>query len=79
VLHFARTQLVQELPPPLVLLEVLGNTFGHQDVARVAAIHHALRDINADAGDVDLFVYIRDFLDRSAVNAHADAKLRMVF
>ena len=76
--HFARAQVVQELPPPRVLLKVLSDPLGHQDVTRVPAIHHALRDINAGAGDIDLFVYIRDFLDRSAVNTHAHPELRVV-
>ena len=48
-----------------------------EDVTGIAAIHHSLRDIDAGAGDVGLFVQISDFVDRAAVNAHPDLKLRM--
>ena len=54
--YFADSQIVEERPPPPVLLEVVRDTFRQQNVTRIAAIHHALGDVNARSGDVSLFV-----------------------
>ena len=45
----------------------------------IAAIHDPLRDVDAGAGDVRLPVQIGHFVDRSAVNSHADRKFGMLF
>ena len=50
-----------------------------QDVPGIAAIHHPLRDVDASAGNVGLFVQISDFIDRAAVNAHPHLKFGMIF
>ena len=44
----------------------------------VAAIHHSLRDVDPGAGDVGLLVQISDFIDRPAVNSHANANFGMI-
>ena len=44
----------------------------------VPAIHDALRDVDSRAGNIGLFVQIGDFVNRTAVNSHADAKFGMV-
>ena len=51
---------------------------GEKNVTGVAAIHHPLRDVDARAGNVGLFVQINDFIDRAAVNAHPDMKFGMI-
>ena len=63
--------------PLRVLFQIIGHMLGEQNVSGVAAIHHALRDVDARAGDVGLFVQIGDFIDRAAVNSHPDLKFRM--
>ena len=61
------------------MFEIVGHMPREENVTGVAAIHHSLRDVNSRAGDVRLFVEISDFVDRTAMNAHADAKLGMFF
>ena len=46
--------------------------FGEKNVAGVAAVHDALRDVDASAGDVRSFVHISHFVHWAAMNAHAD-------
>ena len=43
----------------------------------IAAIHHALRDVNSDTSNVRLVVYILQLIDWSAVHTHAQADMRM--
>ena len=38
------------------MLEIVGHMPREENVTGVAAIHHALRDVDARAGDVRLFV-----------------------
>ena len=52
---------------------------GQQNVTGIAAIHYALRDVDARTGDVRLFVQVSDFIDRPAVDAHANVKFGMIF
>src|SRR3984893_622857 len=79
VFYFAFAQLVQTWPPARVLFQITGDTFGKKNMSGVAAIHHPLRDADARAGDVCLLVQVSDFIDRPAVDSHADAKLGMTF
>ena len=51
----------------------------NKNVSGVAAIHHPLRDVNACAGDIGLLIEVSDFVDRAAVDSHADAQLGMAF
>src|SRR5207248_475872 len=46
VFYFANSQIMQERPPAPILFEVVGDAFGHQNVAGIATIHHALGDVN---------------------------------
>ena len=52
VLHFAFPQVVQMALPIAVLFHVLGQVFRNENVAGVAAIHHALRDIDSSSRNV---------------------------
>src|SRR6266404_2007629 len=44
----------------------------------VTAIHHPLRDIDASPSKVRPVVYVRNLVDWSAVNAHANGDIWMV-
>src|SRR6266851_9224997 len=77
VFYFAFAERVQTWPPPRVLFQIIGDTFGKKNVSGVAAIHHPLRDVDSRPGDVRLFVEVGDFVDRPAMNPHSDSKLRM--
>ena len=61
--------------PTRIVFQIFRNMSGEENVAGIAAIHHPLRDVDPRACDVRLFVQISDFIDRTAVNAHPDAKL----
>ena len=74
-LHFAQT--VQAWLPLAILGEVIGNSPGKQNVAGVATIHHPLGQVDAGPGDIAAIVDITNFIDRPAVNAHAQEQLRM--
>ena len=47
-------------------------------MASVAAIHDALRDVDASASNVGLFVQISDFINWATVNSHADLQFGML-
>jgi hypothetical protein len=79
MLHFAFAKLVQMRAPLPILFQIFGDTLGEEDVAGIAAIHHALRDVDSRAGYVGPIIDIFDLIDRAAVNAHAQPKTRMVF
>jgi hypothetical protein len=63
--------------PAWILFQVICHMLGEKNVTGVPAIHHALRHVNASAGNVGLFVQITDFIDRAAVNAHPHVKFGM--
>ena len=48
-------------------------------MAGIPAAHHTLSDVDARAGQIPLTVYVSDFVDRPAVNAHSHRKLRVLF
>src|SRR5947207_584523 len=74
MLHLHLPQLVQMVPPLRVLLQVVRDTLGKQNVAGIATIHHALRDIDPGTGDIRSLIDIRYFVDRPAMNAHPHAQ-----
>ena len=76
MLYFALTKVVQiRLPVPVVSKNV-GNMLGHENVPGVATFDHALGNIDSSAGDINAIVHIRDLIDRTAVNSHADLRSR---
>ena len=77
MLSFAFAEIVQIWLPLVVLLEVFRGMFRYQNVAGVTAIHDALGDVDAGAGNVRLLVQIGDFVYWTTVDAHADADLGM--
>jgi hypothetical protein len=64
--------------PLIVLFEILGGVLRNQNVAGIAAIHHALSNVDSGSGNVRLLVEIGHFVDRTAVNSHANTKFRMI-
>ena len=77
VLRFAFAQVMEIGAPARILFQVFRHMPGEKNVTGVTAIHHPLRDVDARAGNIGMFVQITDFIDRAAVNAHADAQFRM--
>jgi hypothetical protein len=77
VFHFTVAKIVQARLPLPILLQIFRDMPGEKNVARITAIHDPLRDIDAGARNVRLFVQIRDFVDRTAVNSHANPKVGM--
>src|SRR6266480_1321053 len=65
--------------PAWIVFQVVRNMSGEKNVVSITTIHYPLRDADASAGDVRLFVQISDFIDRTAVNSHSYLKLRMTF
>src|SRR5262249_16680071 len=51
VFHFALTQIVEISVPTRVRRKVLCYMFREEDVSRIAAIHHPLRDVDSSSGD----------------------------
>jgi len=46
-------------------------------VSGVTTIHDPLSKVNSGAGDVGLRIQVGDFVDRSAMNTHADVNFGM--
>ena len=77
VLHFRFAEVAQMLSPRAELRENVGHRLREQNVAGIAAIHDALRDVDAAAGDVAVGVDVRNAVDRAAVNSDAQLDVRM--
>ena len=67
----AFAEIVQKWAPVAILREIIGNVLAEQNVARITAIHHALRDVNASARNVTAIIHVLDGIDRTTVNTHA--------
>src|SRR5437016_450004 len=52
---------------------------GKQNVPGIAAVHYALGDVDASAGEIGVTIYIYHSTHRTAVNAHPNLKARMLF
>ena len=78
VFNFALPEIVKVRLPLIVLFEIFGDVLRNQDLAGIAAIHHALSDVDSGSGNVRLLVEIGHLVDRTAVNSHADADLWMI-
>src|SRR5438093_777592 len=69
--------MVQVTTPVAVLFEILGHMFRDENVTRVTAVHHPLRDVDARAGDVGATTHVHHATDWSAMNSHPQLELRM--
>src|SRR6266550_1449863 len=76
VFDFAFAEIVQARLPLPILLQIFRDMPGDKDVSGIATIHHALRDVDSGAGNVRLFVQVSDFVNRPAVNSHANVQFR---
>ena len=74
--HFNFTQFLQIWFPFAVLRQVIPHAFRQQDVPCVAAIHHALGDVDPSASNVGALINISRSAHRPAVNTHPQRKLR---
>ena len=70
VFHFTCAKVMQQRPPRIVLIEIFGNPLRKQDMTTIAAIHHALCDIDPGAGDIGPLRHINKSADGTAVYAH---------
>ena len=75
MLYFTLPKVVQIGLPMPVVNQIVGNMFRDENVPGVAAIEHALSNVDSGASDINAIVYIRDLIDRTAVNPHASLKL----
>ena len=52
VFHFSFAKVMEVRVPVRIMLEILGDAFGNQNMSRIAAIHHSFRHVNAGASHV---------------------------
>ena len=69
----AFAKVMKERSPARILCKIIGNAFGEQNVAVIAAVHHALGHVYSGACDIGLFIQISDLVHGTAVNAHSHA------
>lgn len=77
MLHFTRAEIVEKRPPFRELFQIIREPFRQQDVTGVTAIGHALRDVDAGAGDIPLLAEVSHLFNRPAMDAHPNAQLRV--
>src|SRR5438094_2439841 len=78
VLHLAFAEVAQTRGPLAVLYQIIRHVLGEEDVPGVTAIHDPLRHVDAGPGDVGPPAYVGHLTHRSAVNAHAHGKFRVL-
>ena len=69
--HLNFTKLVQIRSPFTVLRQIIGYSFGKQNVAGIATIHHPLRQVDARPSYVGSIIDIGNFIHWSAVDSHS--------
>jgi hypothetical protein len=77
VFDLAFANLMQIRPPASVMLEIVCHVPREKNMSGISAIHHALRDVNACAGNVGLFVQVGNFIYRATVDSHSHLKFQM--
>ena len=78
VLDFAFTEIMQARLPMPVLAQVLRDVRRQKNMSGIAAIHHALRNIDSGTGYVRFLINIRDSVDGTAVDSHPQLDGRMI-
>src|SRR5262245_48086528 len=63
--------------PTAMLRQIFRETFAHQNVASVAAIHHPTRDIDSYTGNVFTRISILNVLHWPAVDSHSYRQARL--
>jgi hypothetical protein len=77
VFQFDFTQLMQLGSPMSKWREIVGHAFRQKNVPGIAAIHYALRQVDSRSGNIRSIVYIQNFVDRPAMNSHAQPNFWM--
>ena len=75
--HFHVAEFVKIRLPTTLLGEIVRDAFTDKNVASISAIHHALRDIDAYAGNVFTLVCVLHMMDRAAVDSHSHGQTRL--
>jgi hypothetical protein len=78
VFDLAFAQVAQTRGPLPGMDQIIRHVLGEENVASVAAIHHPLRHVDAGPGDVGAPAHVGHLAHRSAVNAHAHGKFRVL-
>jgi hypothetical protein len=73
------SQVMQIRTPLSGLRQILGDSFGQQDMAPVSPIHYSPREIDSSAGNVCSVIYVANFINWPAVNTHPKFQLRIFF
>ncbi|PYL50592.1 MAG: hypothetical protein DMF32_03790 [Verrucomicrobia bacterium] len=71
VLYGAFTQVMQIRTPLSRVAQIFRDPLGQQNVSVVSAIHDPPGKVDPSSGDVCRIVYIANFIDWPAVNAHS--------
>ncbi len=71
------SDVVQMRSPVSVVFQIFGEMLGEENMARIATIHDALRNVNSCPEEIGLIVDIRNWIDWTTVNAHAYFKFRV--
>src|SRR4029453_19071770 len=79
VLDFAFAEVVQGRLPMSILIKIFGDTLEKQDVSRIPAVHHPLRQVNPRTSDIGALVHIDHAADWAAMHPHPELQLRMLF
>src|SRR5215813_9135582 len=79
VLDGAFPQVMQKRTPLSRVAQIFRVPLGQQNVPVVSAIHHPLPHVNPSSGDVRCIIHVANFVDRSAMDAHSQLQLRVVF
>src|SRR5262245_45774214 len=75
---FYLSAVVQKGLPVSIMFQVFSYVLGKKNVAHVAAVHHALRDVNSGTGDIGAIVYVGDGTHRAAVNSHSNSNRTVI-
>ena len=78
VLDLALTEVAQPRRPLPGMDQIIRHVLGEKDVPGIAAIHHPLRHVDARPGEVGAPAHVGHLAHRSAVNAHAHRKFRVL-
>jgi len=71
VLNFGFAQVLQSPRPGAHLAQDIGGSFGYHDVSGISTIHHALCDVDATTGDISIRIDVRDPINGTRVDSHA--------
>ena len=75
--HFYVAELVKVGLPATPLSKIVRNAFTHEDVTGIPAIHHPLRDVDTDSGNVVALVRVLHLMDGAAMDSHPYRQTRL--